>query len=68
MKRNDTAPGLAAVLMRILRTFLDGTTAGLNVWNFEREPNKDDLGKLVQDQQGIGWHSLSKAASILNGK
>ena len=47
MKTNDTDPGLSAVLMRILKNYLDGKITRLSVWNFNNEINKSDLEDLV---------------------
>jgi hypothetical protein len=58
LKNNDTDPALVAVLMRIMRHYLEGTPEKLDVWNFTREAKKSDLENLVQDQKALGWKSI----------
>ena len=58
MQKNDTAPGLTTILLRILRKFLDHQTESLNSWNFDKERQKSDFEELVRDQKTLGWHCL----------
>ena len=60
MKRNDTAPVLIPIMMRILRNCLHKQPEGLDDWNFSNEKYRTGLAQLVHDQKEIGWYSLFK--------
>ena len=58
MQRNDTAPGMANILIRILRKCIEGKTEDLDSWNFSKERYKVEFEDLIQDQREIGWYGL----------
>ena len=60
LTKQGTAPALTSILTRILYKYTQGKTAELNTWNFDNEPNSEDLYELVQDQKEIGWDNFFK--------
>lgn len=60
MRRNDAAPGLVPVLMRILRKYIDNDHDHLEDWSFDQEVYSRRLYQLTTEQRAIGWDSLLK--------
>jgi hypothetical protein len=61
LKKNNTAPGLTSILLRILRKAIDDNTDDLNTWVFTRkDTNKEVFEQLIQEQQAIGWMEIFK--------
>jgi hypothetical protein len=68
MRRNDTAPVLISIMMRVIRNCLYHQSEGLSEWNFSLEKFRVNLGHLVDDQRKIGWYSVFKGRISLKWK
>ena len=51
LQRQDTAPALTAIIIRVLHKFTQGQVETLDQWNFANEPNTDLLDSVMEDQK-----------------
>ena len=60
LKRQDTAPVLISIIIRILYKATQDKTEELGEWNFTNERDEASLRAIVDDQEEIGWSNFFK--------
>ena len=60
MNHHDTAPSLASITIHIVHKLTQNKVDELSTQNFDNEPNRSALYRLVADQQEVGWDNLLK--------